>query len=225
MAENEHDSSSPIDVSSLLGREGAIDFLSTIGCSGGGHASKAQLPEIRATELETLATERSELTKVDPRFFEELVAELLRADGFDEIQIVPRPNAPGPDIIAMCVSPFGHRQEVLVEVKRWKDAVGVDVVRNTMYRVDTEYRATSAIIVTTSSFTAAALEELRRFHVWRLALRDGAEVQDWIRKHAANISCHQASDKSNRSVSKMLSILMGRGTHAVLVYLRDCVSR
>lgn len=142
------------------------------------------LPELDPTDFSSLLQGQDELGRITPRHFESLVAELLRSDGYEEVHLIPRVNAPGPDIIAICRGPSGQKQEYIVECKRWHDAVGLDVVRQTMYRVDTERRSTGAIIVTTSRFTREAVEEAQRLHQWRLDLRDGEAVLNWVNTHA-----------------------------------------
>lgn len=141
------------------------------------------LPYLSSSNLATIAENKNELAKIDPRHFEELVAELLRADGYEEVTLVPRHNAPGPDIIALCNNPSGTPQQFLIEVKRWNTAVAIDAVRTIMYRTDLESRSNGAMIVTTSRFTKDAMQEKERIHKWRLDLVDGEKVQKWIRCH------------------------------------------
>ena len=77
------------------------------------------LPSASRQSFGQLLENRIDLENVSPRFFEELVAELLRADGYEEVNLIRRVNAPGPDIIAYCPSPSGSDQMFIVECKRW----------------------------------------------------------------------------------------------------------
>jgi hypothetical protein len=124
------------------------------------------------------------LQDVDPREFEELVAELLRADGYESVELVPRLNAHGPDIIARCTGPSGQPNSFVVEVKRWLGPVGVEVVRSLVYKLEYETPMTGAMIVTSSRFTSEARRHAERYHPWRLHLKDAAAVRDWIQRRA-----------------------------------------
>ena len=63
-------------------------------------AKHISLVPIQPSDFQTLLTHPEELQKCSSRFFEELVAELLAADGW-EVELIARNNAPGPDIIAV----------------------------------------------------------------------------------------------------------------------------
>lgn len=147
-----------------------------------------QLSLIEPNDISSLIENRNELANIKDRFFEELIADLLKADGFEEIELISRVNAPGPDIIAYNSNPTGGKQQFIVECKRWKNKVGIEVVRSLMYRVDTEYRATGGILVSTADFTKDVRDEARKLHMWRLTLKDGRDVLEWLKKHAGSIS-------------------------------------
>jgi HJR/Mrr/RecB family endonuclease len=143
------------------------------------------LASIVPLDIKTILANPRELQTCNPRRFEELVAELLASDGWEDVRLVPRSNAAGPDIIAVS-SRFvrGVPLKMIVECKRHTDGrpVDVDVVRKVMYWVNEEYRATMGMIATTSRFTSAATELARNSHFWRLTLRDQEAIIDWLRK-------------------------------------------
>lgn len=91
------------------------------------------------------------MTRLTPRKFEELVAELFRGKGYD-IELTPPTADGGFDIRAV------HRQAVgtamvLIECKRYSQKkAGLGVVRG-LYGVVESERATRGIIATTSVFT------------------------------------------------------------------------
>lgn len=145
------------------------------------------LPAVEPADFRTLLGHPEELQKCSPRYFEELIADLLRADGW-EVDLVARNNAPGPDIIAIS-SRFvlGVPLRLIVECKKYsaKTPVDINVVRKVMYWVNEEYRATMGMIVTTSRFTKDAIEQALKYHEWRLDLRDQKAVLEWLKRQNA----------------------------------------
>ncbi len=119
------------------------------------------------------------LRSMNPRDFEELVAELLDRDGFS-VQLTPPSRDKGRDILATRDSRLG-RHLYYVECKRYaKDyPVGVTLVRS-LYGVAEQGRATAGILVTTSRFTKGALEFAEPVKN-KLSLKDYKEVVKWIR--------------------------------------------
>jgi len=135
----------------------------------------------------TLAAHTEELQKSSPRFFEEVVAELLRADGWD-VDLVVRNNAPGPDIVAYSSRIIESVPTMLiVECKKYRKdrPVGVGAVRNLVYWMDVEYKATLGMIVTTSYFTIEAQSLVQQMHRWRVSLKDQTSIIQWLERHAS----------------------------------------
>ena len=142
------------------------------------------LPHVAPLDILSLLANPRELQVCTPRRFEELVAELLTADGWD-VELVRRVNAPGPDIIAASTGIIRNVPlQMIVECKRYADGhpVDVDVVRKVMYWVNEDYRATLGMIATTNRFTSEAVKLSRDAHFWRLNLKDQAAIIEWMRK-------------------------------------------
>jgi HJR/Mrr/RecB family endonuclease len=91
--------------------------------------------------------------EIEPRAFEELIAELLTRDGL-EVTLTRRTRDGGRDILAFADSPIG-RHLYYVECKRYAPSRPVDVslVRQ-LYGVVEADRATAGLLVTTSRFTS-----------------------------------------------------------------------
>lgn len=139
--------------------------------------------EVKPSDLSHLLANPTELQKISPRLFEELVADLLAADGWD-VDLVARGNATGPDIIATTSRSIGgQRQQMIVECKRYREdrPVDIDVVRKVMYWVNDEYQATMGMIATSSRFTSIATEAVEHKHKWRLSLKDQMAISGWMR--------------------------------------------
>jgi hypothetical protein len=146
------------------------------------------VPSIDQEFVRTLIENQEELLRIAPRKFEELVATLLLADGWEEVQLVSRINAPGPDIIAFGTHSDYVKQKLIVECKRWKNVVGIDVVRTIMYWANWEYHADSALIACSSRFTRSAVAQRDRFHRWNLDLKDQHSMLMWMKTHLNEIS-------------------------------------
>ena len=105
---------------------------------------------------------------VDPHAFERLCQRLLRESGFTRVEVTGKSGDGGIDgggVLRVNLISF----QVLFQCKRWKGAVGSEVVRN--FRGAMQGRADKGLIITTGTFTADARKE---------ATRDGAPAIDLI---------------------------------------------
>jgi restriction endonuclease Mrr len=146
------------------------------------------LPTIKHEDLILFIKYPEELLKCSSRYFEELIAELLKNDGWD-VQIVKRNNAPGPDIIAVSTKLIHDTPtKMIVECKRHSinNPVDVNVVRKVMYWVNEEFQATLGMIATTSKFTKVAIERAEKSHAWRLNMKDQSSIIDWLKRQHSN---------------------------------------
>ncbi len=137
-------------------------------------------------ELIRCLTLRPELMReLDPRKFEELVAELLRDKGY-EVKLTPRSKDGGRDILAIKREDIGSAL-TLVECKRYaqNNKVGVDIVRG-LYGVVSAEKATRGLLATTSYFTSGA-KAFRDQVPYRLGLADF----DILRAMLSQFRCKQ----------------------------------
>lgn len=116
-----------------------------------------------------------------PRDFEKLLAELLKDMGW-EVELTKQTRDGGSDILAYLNTDIG-RLLCLVEAKHYREdrKVGVDLVR-TLYGTLFDAQANSAMLVTSSSFTADA-KEFQQKHKYQLTLRDYSDIVNWIMKY------------------------------------------
>ena len=135
----------------------------------------------------TLASHPEQLERRPARHLEELVAELLRTDGWNDVQVVADSNMPGPDIIACSSRTIDAEPEILVvECKKWRKdrPVGVREVLKLVHWLDEDYKTTLGMIVTTSSFRKKAQslvdQEMNRL---KLDLVNQEKIIDWLRKY------------------------------------------
>lgn len=123
----------------------------------------------------------ADIHSLTPRKFEELLAELLSGMGWD-VELTQQTRDGGKDILAYLNTDLG-RILCLVEAKHFRTdrKVGVDLVRN-LYGTFCDAQANSAMLVTSSAFTADA-REFQQKHSYQLALRDYADLVKWIMKY------------------------------------------
>ncbi len=167
----------PEDIDRLLG--GVIyDVTAESGLAVPGSAAGPRI--ITATEdlIKKLKSRPEDIYTISPRRFEELLAELLSDMGLDVV-LTPQTRDKGRDLLAYVNSPVG-RLLCLVEAKRHRKdrPVGIDLVTRLYGTLCTE-NANSAMLVTTSYFSAEARGFQRRF-AWQLQLREYGDVIKWI---------------------------------------------
>lgn len=124
-----------------------------------------------------------QLLELQPRQFEELIAELLYKQGF-KIELTKQTRDGGYDILAVLPIRSQAPQKWLVECKRWSEArkVGVEVVRSFKEVVQSE-NANRGLIVTTSYFSHDA--EIKRLETpYLLDFRDKDAVMQWVIEYA-----------------------------------------
>ncbi len=118
------------------------------------------------------------LFTMQPRKFEELVAELLTREGFS-VTLTPATRDGGRDILASNRNYLGEHL-YLVECKRYASNRPVDVsLVRTLYGVVEAERASAGLLVTTSYFTKDAVK-FRETIRHRMGLRDYNELVTWL---------------------------------------------
>jgi hypothetical protein len=147
---------------------------------------RLDLEEINDEIIRQLAARPHLMYELQPRKFEELVAELFRDMGYDVV-LTPASGDGGRDIKAFRKDACGTLL-TLIECKRFsrKYPVGVALVRS-LYGVLERERASHALVATTSRFTkgARAFQQDVRF---RLSLADYDQLAGWCRRYRSGNS-------------------------------------
>jgi HJR/Mrr/RecB family endonuclease len=121
------------------------------------------------------------LLSLEPHIFEEVIAELLRSQGFT-VELTKRTRDGGYDLIAIARH-AGFPLKFLVECKRYTtEKIGIDIVRSLMYVVQ-EQQANKGIIATTSYFTKDVKQKQQSAHPYQLDLRDKNDILSWIQRY------------------------------------------
>lgn len=123
------------------------------------------------------------LLTIEPRQFEEIVAELLHSQGY-EVELTKQTRDNGYDIIA--IKHIGYGQiplKFLVECKRFANRkVSVDIIRSFKEVLDSE-QANRGIIATTSYFTRDAIKK-QRLHPYLLDFKDKDQIIKWVNDYS-----------------------------------------
>lgn len=123
--------------------------------------------------------DNSLLLRIGPRDFEELIAELMRKQGFI-VELTKQTRDGGYDILAIN-SIAGFPLKFLAECKRFasNNPVTVDIIRSFSYVVDTQ-KANKGIIFTTSYFTKDAVKEKEKGPSKLLDFMENGDIIRWV---------------------------------------------
>lgn len=119
-----------------------------------------------------------EIHKIEPRQFEELIAELLASFGW-EVGITPATKDGGYDIFAISKDVAGLTSSWVVECKKYsaRNKVEVSIARE-LYTVKNEIKVANALLATTSSFTRGVIDFAASRYDFHLKDLEG--ILEWI---------------------------------------------
>jgi len=165
----------------LLKKEDGVLTTFDIDTSFKRHGSIIQISDsVYRRMIEHYSRHPEELTRIDRRKFEELVAELFDGFGF-EVELTKRTRDGGRDVIAIKHKDIALK--FLIECKRPDPGghVGVGAVRE-LYGVVTHEKATKGILATTAYFSSDAML-LFEDHKWELEPKDYKGLIEWIQAY------------------------------------------
>ncbi|MCY4617669.1 MAG: restriction endonuclease [Chloroflexi bacterium] len=129
------------------------------------------------------------LVRVSPKGFEHLAAALLRAAGFDDVEVTGRSSDGGIDGIGT-YHPSGLISfHTAFQCKRYKSVVGAPTVRD--FRGSFIGRSDRGIVITTGTFTREAREEAARPGANPVDLIDGAALCQLLKEHSLGVRTTQ----------------------------------
>lgn len=145
-----------------------------------GAAVKEMRESVAADLLETLA-------KVNPTYFETIVLDLLHKMGYganrNDLQRVGGSGDGGIDGV-ISLDKLGL-EKVYVQAKRWQSSVGRPEIQS-FYGALAGQRATKGVFITTSAYTAQAVEFAKS--VERIVLVDGIKLAELMIDHEVGVS-------------------------------------
>jgi len=125
-------------------------------------------------------TDNSLFNRVESWEFEEVIAELLRSHGY-KVEMTKRTRDGGFDLIALANLQGNIPFKALVECKRYKDKVGVGIIRS-FKEVVMSNNANKGIIVTTGLFTSGAWKKQEQTP-YLLDFKDKTAIVSWVEEY------------------------------------------
>lgn len=159
--------------------EPRISGIEEDGMGSGYSAGETQIPRI----ITDIYNDHSLFNKVEPREFEEIMAELLRAQGY-EVELTKQTRDGGYDIIALRSLGGNIPFKMLVECKRHKNKVGVGIIRS-FKEVVMSNNANLGLIATTGLFTSGAWKKKEQTP-YLLDFRDKDAIIAWVEDYVAS---------------------------------------
>ena len=154
-----------------------------------------------AALAEQLKKHPDALRNLEPRQFEQLIAEIVEDWGWD-VHLTPAARDGGMDVLASLDTELG-RLMWLIEAKHYGPhrKVGFDLVQR-LYGAYASYGATHGMLVTTSTFTAPA-REFQAKHQYHLTLREYQDVRNWIENYGRAPDFNRGIEADPRALARL----------------------
>lgn len=147
----------------------------------------AKAKELTPYLITYLKNHGDDLRKLSWQVFEHLIAEFFASWGYEDVRIVGRNPQTAADIIAMRKSDAsGVKIRYFIEVKRWKNSVGVEVVDRVIGALLAERERFGwhlGMIVTISDFKKMEKYKPSQLSMLGIELRDGNDVRCWLQEY------------------------------------------
>lgn len=146
--------------------------------------------ELKPDLIKHLQRHGEDLAKIRPDVFEQLVGELLRSTGWEDIRFVGRNPRTSADIFAGHYTPGGLGQHrMFVEVKRWRKRIGVEVfnqVLGAMISEREDFGWHSALIVALGGASDTRKYDRDQWRRKGLEVKDKEDLMHWLRDYKPN---------------------------------------
>jgi restriction system protein len=152
----------------------------------GDHTNEGQLVEGVAIAwfeiIKQLESDPEFLFKIGWRKLEEIVAGAYEREGWPEVVLTPRSGDGGTDVIAS--RPGIGSIRILDQIKAYRQGhvVTADEIRSMLGVLQTKPNVSKGLVTTTSQFAPGIYknEELKVFMPYRLELKDGPALKEWL---------------------------------------------
>jgi DNA-binding Lrp family transcriptional regulator len=149
-----------------------------------------RVKQISPELIKHLKERTEDLEKINETVVEQLVAELIAQHGFDDVKLVGRNQSTSADIFAtQTIKPSGVKLRVFVEVKRWKDKVGIEVI-NTVYGAmmleQPVFGCNALMIVSVGGFKKMRKISPDDLELRSIYLRDKKDLIRWLDDYKPN---------------------------------------
>ena len=119
---------------------------------------------------------------IHPYELQKLVCDLLKAMGYSILWDASTPGPDGGVDIIASVDPFGSKQRIKVQVKRYASPMPVKELRSFIGKID---HGGTGLFVSTGGFTGESIREARELHDKWLTLIDQAKFFDlWVQHYS-----------------------------------------
>ena len=131
-----------------------------------------------------LQQHQDDLVKIQPAVLEHLVAEFLASRGFSDVRLVGRNRQTSADIFAMHFNEsLNIPQTYFIEVKRWKERVGIEVIQQVwgaMMLEKQRFGWQAAIIVTLGGYKDLQKWTRQQVEMMGVFLKDRSDLLRWL---------------------------------------------
>lgn len=149
--------------------------------------SLEQVAELSVDLIIHLKGKAEDFIKLPWQVFEELVAECLASRGFESVRLVGREQTTAADIFAVEHSlPSDTKLRYFIEVKRWKDKVGVEVIDRVLGAMTSERSSWGwhlAMIVAPLGFKSFRKFSREKLRMMGVELRDKDDIVRWLKEY------------------------------------------
>ena len=169
--------------------DAGLRYLERVGADGGGADELQAIRDLtRKREAAVREDLRKHLLQMDPTAFEHLVARVLVAMDYNNVDVVGQSGDGGVDVVAEIELGVTSVREV-VQVKRHKRTIqrkDLDALRGSLYRFD----AVRGTIVTTSGFAQGAKDAAFAQGAAPITLIEGNKLIDLLIEHDLGVRKH-----------------------------------
>lgn len=127
---------------------------------------------------------QNDICLINPLVFEHLIAEFFASWGFHDIRLVGQNAKTSADIyVAYIVNPLGIENRIFVEVKRWKEKVGIGIINQVLGAFLSEkerFGWHGALIVTVAGFSEFEKWNREELKLKGLELKDKTDLTKWL---------------------------------------------
>lgn len=129
----------------------------------------------------------ADLQKLYWKVFENLVAEFLLSQGFSQVHLVGQNPTTSADIFAVySINSTGIEQRFFVEVKRWKDTLGIEEIQRVagaMYLEKDIWGWSAAMIVAVGGYKDFNKISQHELKMKGILLKNKADVENWLKDY------------------------------------------
>jgi hypothetical protein len=137
-----------------------------------------------------LKKHESDIKKLKPDVFEQLVGEFLAQQGFKDVRLVGRDPSTSADIYAVLFQASTNLQiKIFIEVKHTKNKIGIGVINQVsgaMFLERPEYGWHAAMIVSLVGFTETRKILRQDLELRGIMLRDREDLLRWLDDYKPN---------------------------------------